>query len=163
MLAVHYDHGDWFIWYIHTRHSPGPCITNVFATRRKSFSQWHRSFQRKLRSHWLKFLRHVAITLVIQGPALLDQALMVRIKKKTPVLMSLWYIHEVVDMPVEKLWIAFCPVICQRYGPTMAYQQLGGDKAILLLIIHCWASLYPTKMNTQHNIVTPIIDWSFTW
>ena len=47
---------------------PGPCITNVFATRRKNFSQWHRSFQRKLRSHWLKFLRHVAITLVIQGP-----------------------------------------------------------------------------------------------
>ena len=46
----------------------GPCITNVFATRRKNFSQWHRSFQRKLRSHWLKFLRHVAITLVIQGP-----------------------------------------------------------------------------------------------
>ena len=49
----------------------GPCITNVFATRRKNFSQWHRSFQRKLLSHWLKFLRHVAITLVIQGPDLL--------------------------------------------------------------------------------------------
>ena len=49
-------------------HYPGPCITNVFATRRKNFSQWHRSFQRKLRSHCLKFLRHVAITLVIQGP-----------------------------------------------------------------------------------------------
>ena len=47
---------------------PGPCITNVFATRRKNSSQWYRSFQRKLRSHWLKFLRHVAITLVIQGP-----------------------------------------------------------------------------------------------
>ena len=46
----------------------GPCITNVFATCRKNFSQWHRSFQRKLRSHWLKFLRHVTITLVIQGP-----------------------------------------------------------------------------------------------
>ena len=46
----------------------GPCITNVFATRRNNFSQWHRSFQRKLLSHWLKFLRHVAITLVIQGP-----------------------------------------------------------------------------------------------
>ena len=25
----------------------GPCITNVFATRRKNFSQWHRSFQRE--------------------------------------------------------------------------------------------------------------------
>ena len=32
-----------------------PVITNVFATRRKNFSQWHRSFQRKLLSHWLKF------------------------------------------------------------------------------------------------------------
>ena len=50
--------------------SAGPCITNVFATRRKNFSQWYRSFQRKLLSHWLKFLRHVAITLVIQGPVL---------------------------------------------------------------------------------------------
>ena len=45
------------IFYIHAE-NPGPCITNVFATRRKNFSQWHRSFQRKLRSHWLKFLRH---------------------------------------------------------------------------------------------------------
>ena len=53
--------------------NPGPCITNVFATCRKNFSQWHRSFQRKLRSHWLKFLRHVAITLVIQGPGHLHQ------------------------------------------------------------------------------------------
>ena len=53
-----------------TTKKPGPCIANVFATRRKNFSQWHRSFQRKLRSHWLKFLRHVAITLVIQGPGL---------------------------------------------------------------------------------------------
>ena len=52
--------------------SPGPCITIVFVTCRKNFSQWHRSFQRKLHFHWLKFLRHVAITLVIQGPALVD-------------------------------------------------------------------------------------------
>ena len=52
------------------RSNPGPCITNVFATRRKNLSQWHRSFQRKLLSHWLKFLRHVAKTLVIQGPGL---------------------------------------------------------------------------------------------
>ena len=51
-----------------TFRNTGPCITNVFATRRKNFSQWHRSFQRKLLFHWLKFLRRVAITLVIQGP-----------------------------------------------------------------------------------------------
>ena len=42
-------------------YAAGPCITNVFVACRKNFSQWHRSFQRK-------FLRHVAITLVIQGP-----------------------------------------------------------------------------------------------
>ena len=64
---------------------PGPCITNVFATRRKNSSQRYRSFQRfcdtsrefqpmvsqlsrKLRYHWLEFLRRVAKTLVIQGP-----------------------------------------------------------------------------------------------
>ena len=45
-------------WPINSPHKgPGPCITNVFATRRENFNQWHPSFQRKLRSHWLKFLR----------------------------------------------------------------------------------------------------------
>ena len=43
-------------------------LAKILATRRNNFSQWYRSFQRKLLSHWLKFLRHVAITLVIQGP-----------------------------------------------------------------------------------------------
>ena len=47
---------------------PGPCITNVIATCRKNFSQWESSFLWKLRCHWLKFLRRVAKTLVIQGP-----------------------------------------------------------------------------------------------
>ena len=61
------------LWHF-IEESPGPCITNVFATRRKNFSQWHHSFQRKLLSHWLKFLRHVAITLVIQGPVLLIES-----------------------------------------------------------------------------------------
>ena len=50
--------------------SSGPCITNVIATCRKNFSQWESSFLWKLRCHWLKFLRRVAKTLVIQGPAL---------------------------------------------------------------------------------------------
>ena len=49
---------------------PGPCITNVFATCRKNFSQWESSFLWKLRYHWLKFLRRVAKTLIIQGPVL---------------------------------------------------------------------------------------------
>ena len=47
---------------------PGPCITNVIAICCKNFSQWERSFLWKLRCHWLKFLRRVAKTLVIQGP-----------------------------------------------------------------------------------------------
>ena len=64
-LRPHRAHYDVTVMYLAR---PGPCVTNVFATRRKNFSQWHRSFQRKLLSHWLKFLRHVAITLVIQGP-----------------------------------------------------------------------------------------------
>ena len=50
------------------RSNPGPCITNVIATCRKNFSQWESSFLWKLRYHWLKFLRRVAKTLVIQGP-----------------------------------------------------------------------------------------------
>ena len=48
--------------------NPGPCITNVIATCRKNFSQWESSFLWKLRYHWLKFLRRVAKTVVIQGP-----------------------------------------------------------------------------------------------
>ena len=67
------------------RNLPGPCITNVFATRRKNFSQWHRSFQRKLLSHWLKFLRLVAITLVIQGPG-------VYVCVSRLLLISMWYV-----------------------------------------------------------------------
>ena len=48
----------------------GPCVTTAIWRGCKSFSQWHHSSQRNLRSHWLKFLwqRHVAI--VKQGPGL---------------------------------------------------------------------------------------------
>ena len=53
----------------------GPCITNVIATCRKNFSQWESSFLWKLRYHWLKFLRRVAKTLVIQGPGFFGTAL----------------------------------------------------------------------------------------
>ena len=56
-------------WPVNSLHKgPGPCITNVIATCRKNFSQWESSFLWKLRYHWLKFLRRVAKTLVIQGP-----------------------------------------------------------------------------------------------
>ena len=86
MLCVHWDYSD--ICSVETflilhaavyvslqqkqHHRSGPCITNVIATCRKNFSQWESSFLWKLRCHWLKFLRRVAKTLVIQGPALLN-------------------------------------------------------------------------------------------
>ena len=35
---------------------------------RNPFSQWQRSFRRKLRSHWLKFLRQRHVAVVRQGP-----------------------------------------------------------------------------------------------
>ena len=74
LLSLQIEFASWssFLWdEFLACGNTGPCITNVFATRRKNFSQWYCSFQRKLLSHWLKFLRHVAITLVIQGPGTL--------------------------------------------------------------------------------------------
>ena len=59
---------------------PGPCITNVIATCRENLSQWESSFLWKLRCHWLKFLRRVAKTLVIQGPGPSISAGTVRMK-----------------------------------------------------------------------------------
>ena len=47
---------------------PGPCLTTTIWHCRNPFSQWERSFQRKLRSHWLKFLRQCHIAGVRQGP-----------------------------------------------------------------------------------------------
>ena len=48
---------------------PGPCLTTAIWRCRKNSSQWRHSFQWKLSSHWLKFLRqrHVAVK---RGPAL---------------------------------------------------------------------------------------------
>ena len=61
--AIHDDVVKWKLFGV-----TGPCITNVIATCRKNFSQWESSFLWKLRCYWLKFLRRVAKTLVIQGP-----------------------------------------------------------------------------------------------
>ena len=77
--------------YVHL-YNPGSCITNVFATRRKNFCQWHRSFQRKLLSHWLKFLRHVAITLVIQGPEMLRLIVLFCLVRHMSIMMMSWQI-----------------------------------------------------------------------
>ena len=61
---------DWNVFLSTQLMTSGPCITNVIATCRKNFSQWESSFLWKLRCHWLKFLRRVAKTLVIQGPGM---------------------------------------------------------------------------------------------
>ena len=39
-----------------------------FWSCRKNFRQWQRSFQWKLRPHWLKFLRQRYVAVVVQGP-----------------------------------------------------------------------------------------------
>ena len=44
-----------------------PC---VLLRCRKNFSQWQRSFQWKLRSHWLKFLRQHHIAVFSTGPSI---------------------------------------------------------------------------------------------
>ena len=46
----------------------GPCLTTAIWRCRNPFSQWQRSFQRKLRSHWLKFLQQRHVAAVRQGP-----------------------------------------------------------------------------------------------
>ena len=51
-------------WYV-----VGPCLTTAIWCCCKPFSQWHRSFHRKLGSHWLKFLRQCHVAVVRQGPA----------------------------------------------------------------------------------------------
>ena len=47
---------------------PGPCLTTAIWRCRKNSSQWQRSFQWKLHSHWLKFLRQRHVAIVRQGP-----------------------------------------------------------------------------------------------
>ena len=59
-----------FIACLFCHWDPGPCLTTAIWRCRKNSSQWQRSFQWKLHSHWLEFLlqRHVAV--VRQGPVL---------------------------------------------------------------------------------------------
>ena len=49
---------------------PGPCLINASWRCRDNFSQLERSFQRKLRCHWLKGLRQRQVVVVRQGPVL---------------------------------------------------------------------------------------------
>ena len=46
----------------------GSCLTTAIWRCRKPFSQWQCSFQRKLRSHWVKFLRQRRVAIVKQRP-----------------------------------------------------------------------------------------------
>ena len=48
--------------------TPRPCLTTAIWRCRKPFTQWQRSFQRKLCTHWLKFLRQRHVAVVRQGP-----------------------------------------------------------------------------------------------
>ena len=50
-----------FVW------RSGIWLTTTIWRCRKPFGQWQRSFQRKLRSHWLKFLRQRHVAVVKQG------------------------------------------------------------------------------------------------
>ena len=50
-----------FVW------RSGIWLTTMIWRCRKPFGQWQRSFQRKLRSHWLKFLRQRHVAVVKQG------------------------------------------------------------------------------------------------
>ena len=45
------------------------CITTAIWRCRRNFSQWQRSFQWKLRTHWLKVLRQDHVAVVIQDPS----------------------------------------------------------------------------------------------
>ena len=49
---------------------PGPCLTTATWRCCKKFSQWERSFQRKLCCHWMKRLRQRQIDVVRQAPAI---------------------------------------------------------------------------------------------
>ena len=49
-------------------HRSGSCLTTAIWRCRKNSSQCQRSFQWKLRTHWLKFLLHRHVTIVKQGP-----------------------------------------------------------------------------------------------
>ena len=47
---------------------PVPCLTTAIWRCRKNSNQWQHSFQWKLYSHWLKFLRQRHVAVVRQGP-----------------------------------------------------------------------------------------------
>ena len=63
-----------FLWSfgITERRCQGPCLTTAICRCQKHFNQWQCSFQRKLRSHWLKFLRRRHVAAVRQGPAVVE-------------------------------------------------------------------------------------------
>ena len=56
------------LWSLLSNLGTRACVTITIWRCGKLFSQWHRSFQRKLRCHWLKFLRQRHVAVVRQGP-----------------------------------------------------------------------------------------------
>ena len=67
---VHNTTHVWMIKEIIYSDTTGPCLTRAIWRCRKNSSQLQRSFQWKLRSHWLKFLRQRHVAVVRQDPRL---------------------------------------------------------------------------------------------
>ena len=135
-------------WESYNQEAMGPCITNVFATRRKNFSQWHRSFQRKLRSHWLKFLRHVAITLVIQGPGLCGRLAKRRTRCKSCVniatkLTKHTGITGEICYPNSICFVVISSVIPKSISETLARTSRNLSLVIMIHIINNPIILHP--------------------
>ena len=66
-MRRHRAHYDVNLMRIARSSYPGPCITPAIWRCRKTVSQWQGSFQWKLRSHWLKFLRQRPATVIVLG------------------------------------------------------------------------------------------------
>ena len=86
---------------------PGPCLTTAIWRYRNTFSQWQRSFQRKLRSHWLKFLWQHHVVVVKQVPGqLLDcpsnREVKLKIYVKKPVSNYKW--HKLQTRETDTSW-----------------------------------------------------------
>ena len=103
VLSVSSDSCDLFIHILQICVT-GPCLTTAIWRCLKSFSQWQRSFQRKLRSLWLNVLWQRYVVVGRQGHEIgaivrLPRACEVALKKMTDMTAPL----RAISMPVEQL------------------------------------------------------------
>ena len=105
----------WCASCIHTHmgirviHTSGPCLTTAILRCRKNSSQWQRSFQWKLHSHWLKFLRQRHVAVVRQGPgsdALLSFSPPMLYRHLSYDILCNYVINNVICI-LRKKWIAY--------------------------------------------------------